>query len=150
MTAAFQKETHTFTKNDRWGQPHTYEVTLHGALEGTRIMMALVGLAGPALAGMAAQTFGSDTSLGEVKLATIDWAAVGVEVQKALMDESTNNRVRQILRNTIRDGMPLEQGYDAAYRGNYQEALVALWEVVRINGFFPLLDMLSSSDTGIQ
>lgn len=132
---------HTFTLLDADGQAHTYEFTLHKATEGQRIMFKLYALAAGPLAGALGGLLKAG-SISEVvsgdTVADLDLVKVGDALRAALADMP--GLTREILRNTMRDGQRLsdDHAFDVAYRGNYWELNLALWEVVSANRFLPL------------
>lgn len=142
-----QNDTTEFTLTDRWGNEHSYLVAMHGASEGMSIIFGLSGLLGPALGSAVhglvesgALSKAIDTNLGDLEewASLLDWKAVLGQLKEALADERALPLVHKILRHTVRDNTELnEDGFNSAFRGNYMEALRAVWEVVRINGFLP-------------
>lgn len=151
-----QKDTAEFTLTDAWGVEHSYLVSYHGASEGLEIVAKLGALVAPSLGKLVSALSDGDglsavldasfkaTDL-EGMLKLLDWSLVAGELKLALMDPALVPLVKRILRHTVRGKTPLEMGFDQAYRANYAELYKAVWEVIRINGFF---GGLSTSMTG--
>lgn len=150
----------TFQLADADGVLHTYNTTLHPASEGQEIMWALLALAsGPlaaALKGVTplftlvkgkrfSQLLDDPEVVGKAVdlLSTMDLDSVGVSVRRAIVESSCGALVAKILCKTLRDDKPLERqtNFDNAYAGNYQELVLAVWEVASANRFLPLPGM---------
>lgn len=142
----------TYTLLDADGVSHDYETTLHPASQGAAIMWQLLALAaaplGAAVKGFLATSSGFDLRAvldapdGLQRLgASVDFAAVGEDVGRALASGDRDVLVKQILSRTTRDGKRLDNviEFDGAYTGNYGELIRVIWEAVRANRFLSLL-----------
>ena len=119
----------TFTVKDREEKPHTYEMTLMPAGEGMQFTYELSAMLGGAVASL---TEGEET--------------ISEALQPALsrLDPKRLSAITaQLLATVTRDGLPMHgHEFDKAYRGNYQEMLLATGRVIQENRFIPLLDGL--------
>lgn len=139
---------------------HSYTVVQHPPTEGYGIVLQLLAAVsdplaatlGPAVQGVL-DALGKTESLLDVDtgaigaaLDSIDWSVAGPALQRAIPHLSLP-LVRQVLRYAWRDGKPLSDDgeFDLAYARNYTELFQAVFEVVRFNGFFPLLDTFATA-----
>jgi hypothetical protein len=157
---------HTFTLQDRDGQPHTYTVQLHRGSEGAPLALQLLALvvepvaagAGPVIVQGLGNTKGKGAAaVAELAsdpqlLEALDIPQLSAGVRQALLGLRPAV-MYQLLRYTNRDGRPLTSAdgrqasalFDQAYAANYVELARALWEVCQANGFFPGLSTLASA-----
>ncbi len=150
---------HTFTVGG-----HVYTVTQHPPTEGYDIVVRLLAAVsdplastlGPAVQGVLEALDGTtsvlDIDTGAVASAidSIDWGVAGPALQRAIPHLSLP-MVRKILRYTWRGELNLadDSAFDAAFARNYGELFKAVYEVVRFNGFFPLLDTFATAADGV-
>jgi len=149
----------TFECSDADGQPHQYELTPHGALDGQRVVFQLIGLgaepvgqlvAGVVQSGDLLETIDGARKAGGLEavmdldlqalLGAVDWHELGAAVRQVLATGQAPDLVRELLRHAHRDGQPLRSdvAFDQAYRQNYGELLAAAYHSIRINRFFQL------------
>lgn len=141
-----------FTLHDADGVEHAYEVILHPATEGARIMWQLVAMGvepvGKLAAGLLASDGLSATSIrtllndpaGLERLRTgLDLTGLAASVRTSLASVQMGALTKDILSRTSRDGRDLANQllFDEAYSGNYGELALALWKVVQANRFLP-------------
>lgn len=154
------------------GASHQYETQQHKAELGLGITMQLSGLVigpiteaiGPMASSLIEQTQeeaqeaadnGEDASvverlnLGEI-IKLVDFSKVAASVQLALQQLPITT-IYAVLRYTNRDGDGLidslgkpTPAFNDGYRANYLELFRAVWEVCRVNRFFPGLDSFES------
>ena len=135
----FTGRAHSFTLNDRWGEPHEYTCTLHKAEEGQELMHEIMGVfagsAGPVAMAL----------LGGGMDADADLAGAGREAQRWLSSKASVKLVRRILMHTFRDAHPLNKmtTLNDAYTANYGEQAKAAWEVIQLNDFLPVRDYIA-------
>ena len=135
-------ERHTFSLTDSTGQTHTYETFPHGALEGLKVLNYLIAAGAEPLAKLVTSTLGPDMSLaslvtGDVPLSSLDLTQMGTALKNVVGDHFLDVAT-DVMRHTTRDGQALTQmTMDVAYRQNYVEFYRALWEIIRVNRFFP-------------
>lgn len=140
------------------GQTQLYTVTRHRGSEGMGICRQLLALVveplasglGP-VAAAAFATKGVGALDNPAVLAALDFGALSRGIKAALLG-LPDALVLAVLRYTNRNGKPLvgpdgraTAAFDEAYAANYDELGAALWEVCRINGFFPGLDTFVSA-----
>lgn len=111
---------------------HRYTYVTHGAGEGLRISLRLVGLGVTSIASGLSGGANLEQAIG---------AGAGA-LAAALERDDAPDLCRAILAHTHRDGEALRDAhvFDAAFAGNYGELYQALVEVARGNGFLPELD----------
>lgn len=141
-----------FTLHDADGVEHAYEVILHPATEGARIMWQLVAMGVEPIAKLAGGLLASEglsaTSIrgllndpaGLEKLrAGLDVGGLATSIRASLASVSLPALTKDILSRTSRDGRDLANQllFDEAYSGNYGELALALWKVVQANRFLP-------------
>lgn len=155
---------HEFTLTDASGQPHEYSVTPHGASKGTGLCMRVLKIAGEPVGRLASANLGQlldmvggievgDGASNDEVFASIkdrlseldvDFGDVIRDVQMAISELGDEKLFAELFHHSYRDGKPLANPavYDEAYQANYMELFRAIWEVVTINGFLPLLRIL--------
>lgn len=148
---------HTLQITGPHGQMQSYTVTKHRGSEGMGICRQILALAvEPVLAGLgpvaaaAFATKGAGALDNPAVLAALDFGALSRGIKAALLG-LPDALVLSVLRYTNRNGKPLvgpdgraTAAFDEAYAANYDELGVVLWEVCRLNGFFPGLDTFES------
>ena len=164
---------HSFNLTDADGGTHAYIVAEHPGGEGMAIAFELLSLGLPTVLRLAGAAMESDTflatavravsgtslqagsegdTLAELRsmLSGIDFGQAAEDVRVALGSGQAPALVRRILSRTYRDGKPLssDASFDLAYTRNYMELLKAVWQVARINRFFPELSMSASGSGG--
>ena len=159
-----------FTLSDAQGNSHTYQTHLHApASGGMEIMWTLTALgaeplgrlvhgfasSGALMQGIAAgmqsatnragDTGGPFEALSDMEI-DIDFASLGADLRKVLMLLDSHDLARRIMSRTLRDGKRLsdDAAFNEAYVGNYWEYQRAVWKVVMLNRFFPLLGTSST------
>ena len=77
--------------------------------------------------------------LGDLSDLDLDLAGILRDVQGAIFAAGGDEFLKSLLKHTYRDGNPLSNGknYDTAYQANYQELFLAVWKVIKVNGFLP-------------
>lgn len=134
------------TLTDDEGNAHSYMIARHPATEGGRVMCQILGLVTGPLARLIVSAFkameGGGT-LGDVlsrDISDLDLDGVGQQVGAVLLSEASPKLIRELMRYVSRDGQRLsvDHAYNVAYTANYGELILALWEVVKANGFLPL------------
>lgn len=148
----------SFQCTDDQGQRWKYDLQRHRASEGQAIVRKIGALVvepvasalGPAGVAMFLAK-GKEGLLDDPEiLKSVDMAALGAGARSAIeaLDDAL---IFSVLRYTNRDGKPLigDTGrptalYDTVYAGNYGELVTAVWEVCRVNRFFPALDSIES------
>lgn len=159
-----------FVLTDADGEEHHYEVKAHDAVEGQRLLFALLAVgvepvaqgvllvmqnmadelmesAGDILKeGLAETVAGLDITVENV-LAGVDVGGLGESLKKSFASGKCPALVRALLTNTFRDGHHLEKDlfFNAAYTANYWEMLQAVWKVLGINRFLPPLSGLQAA-----
>lgn len=140
--------------NDADGNPHRWDVTPHNPTEGQRIVWTLLSL-GAEPVGRLAQATLTGFNLSELgtlrsllddpsalgRLAQhIDLAQVGGDIKRSVASMPMDALVRDILLHAVRDGRQLRDPthFNDAFRRNYREMLLGLWEVVKFNRFLGL------------
>lgn len=132
----------TFTLTDDDGGTHRYECRLHPATRGRILALRIAALGVAPLADVlmsaaVAAVRGKDAA-GAITpdairrgLASMPDVLGRLAGDAALLDD--------LFSLLTRDGADLSHraNFDAAYTGNYGEMAGALWEVVRVNRFFP-------------
>ncbi|MEN0065935.1 MAG: hypothetical protein AAGA48_27590 [Myxococcota bacterium] len=147
-----------FTLVDSQGTEHAYLVVMHPGGEGMDIVAELLAVGiGPIVEAIGVfvgsdgiqSLIGGDSEAAEAALeafAQLDLSRVASETRAVLVTGRVPQLLRKVLARTQRDGRPLKESrhYDAAWRGNYAEALMAAWRVIEINDFFgPLLTLVN-------
>jgi hypothetical protein len=137
-----------FTLKDADGNEHAYQLVLHDAMMGQKIMWDLVALSGETLGGLMQSLLenevGSIAGLLDKQaadLATlVDWAGVGRDIAAAVGKANMPELTTLLLRHTTRDGNSLANPvhFNQAYQANYFELGQALWQILRENRFLPL------------
>jgi hypothetical protein len=93
----------------------------------------------------AGDTGGPFEALSDMEI-DIDFASLGADLRKVLMLLDSHDLARRIMSRTLRDGKRLsdDAAFNEAYVGNYWEYQRAVWKVVTLNRFFPLLGTSST------
>ncbi len=147
----------SFILKDAKGTEHKYVCVLHGADIGMRISMQMLAMGLEPLAKAASDLLTAegglamliralkdkgDTTEATALLLKLDMQGVAAALSPALGKPEAAVLVKDILAETLRDGVALKgAGLAQAYQGNYGEMYRAVWEVVRRNGFLPLPSM---------
>jgi len=132
-----------FSLTDADGGPHDYLVALHGAVEGQGIAWRLLAAGAEPLARLIASASGG--------LDAAALGSLGADVRAAILSVGAPAMTRDILRYTSRDGAPLanDAAFNAAFRGNYSEMLLAVRRVTEINRFLPV-SLISELAPGLR
>lgn len=143
-------ETPDFVLEDSDGGEHEYYVTPHDPTEATPVMVELAAAVSGPVGDFLESNKGVIIDAVEGRESWLD-----LEVAEALQDFDVQSLFRQlrtslreldvvwlqteILRNTVRDGYPLDEAehFNDAFRQNYGELYTAVWKVIRANGFLP-------------
>lgn len=157
----------TFKLKDADGAEHTYETTLHrtengapltawvtgNVIEALTLALGDVGIEATQKAAAKGLTgwdaFKAIASDPEV-LKKVDVGKVGKALSDVVIKLSVPRQLA-VLKNTNRDGKPLvEDGkpthmYSTAYPANYPELGQAVFQVCKVNGFFPALGALGDA-----
>lgn len=140
---------HDFELKDADGKVHHYQTPALGVEEGQVVFWELVAAGAEPLA-QAAAAIVSNNGKGtleqimalpfEALLADVDLGGFGRSLRSTIMSMDMAALRKRLLRDVIRDGQQLADPdqLDAAYRRNHWELAQALWEVIRLNRFFPL------------
>lgn len=143
-------EVEQFTLTDRKGNAHSYTLCLHPGTEGAAIAASL-GLAGLAPLGEALQGLVagggklSDALDSPDLLSALKGGDLGAKAAASLRTLDLGPLSAELLRYATRDGHKLsdKKAFDAAFAGNYGELAQAAWRSISLNGFLPLLDMIT-------
>lgn len=145
---------YTFMLSGADGEQHEYIGTpIPPAAGGTALALQIYALSGGALGAMLKGLMDSMGGLGglierfngagiadlniEELLGDLDLGALGDALASSL-SKLPPRALQDLLAHTSRDGKPLRQelNFNAAYRGNYPELLIAVATVAYHNGFF--------------
>jgi hypothetical protein len=138
-------DTFEFDVTDADGVSHHYISTFLPYQDGKRVSMWLLAHAGslvasaiPALIGATGEEpkEGEEASL-DLSPATMESA--GKEIREALLNPEAERIIDLLLGQAARDGKSLRNFAGEAYRANYWERDVAVWEMIKANRFFPSL-----------
>jgi hypothetical protein len=137
-----------FVLEDFRGEEHEYIVTAHDPDEAIPTIIQFISIARSPLAKFVdanlSKVFDAATSKGtalDADVATLfDNTSIdelSTEVVGALRQVDMVAMVTSLLKHTQRDGYDLaeRQNFNDAYRRNYQEMIMAVWYVLRWNGF---------------
>lgn len=133
----------TFTLKDAEGREHLYEIIPHSTRQGQRIFWRLVALGAEPLAAafsgdaiVKALSGKADTSALAQEL-NLD--AIAGQVRQVVLSQDLPELAEELFAHASRDGEPLKGlAFDQAYQKNWMEYGLALWNIIRINQFFPL------------
>jgi hypothetical protein len=132
----------SFTVEDADGNSHTYICIRHNGANGIPVALKLGAVViRPLVAAFGAVLKSgklSDLAAGNVDLERFDADSIGAALEGVLGSKDAFGLISQVMANTTRDGKKIEKTGLDAYAGNYFDLLMALKEVVRINGFLPL------------
>lgn len=140
---------HSFELKDADGNLHEYRVVPHKATDGFQVTLRLIALGAEPLGRLADSVFSGqgDVSLNMIMddasvVEGLAFAAVGADLSRGILSSAMNvpALVRGILKNTLRDGKPLDKdlNFNDAFSRNYLELMLAVYEVVKVNRFLPL------------
>lgn len=144
---------HEFSLTDRKGVSHAYILHLHPGTEGAAIAAALnlagLGPLGEALQGLLAEG-GSVKDLLDSPdlLKSLKAGEFGTKLAASLRGLDLAALSGLLLGLTTRDGERLGNRavFDKAFAGNYGELAQAAWRSIALNGFLPLLDMITAGE----
>lgn len=139
---SIQPTTETIT--DDLGNPHTYEVTPFGAIDGRKLFLRVCRVAGPALGALTAfasaqggstQGEGAEGSSGAQKADSEGLTKAIAHVAQLLIDEDKGGLIDQLLKHTTRDGQPLSNAavFNQVFAQNYGEMFAAVALALRVN-----------------
>ena len=139
----YHQRIHHFELDDWEGKSHQYEVSLHRASAGEDIVFELLGLMAGSLASVVTSIPWDE--INDIKslldhshvLKELDFAGAGQQLQDFFRSPGSKRMARSILSSTTRDGV------DEAYTANYDEQLLAVLEVAKLNRFFPGYSVVS-------
>lgn len=118
--------------NDSAGKGHAYECIQHAGRDGVKLMASLLDICAEPMAVVAGDAGkGEKVALAEVNIAQLG-AAVGAAA-RALVKSGSDELLDELFANTLRDGKPVMDQFDAAYQGNYGELFSAIVFVVKAN-----------------
>jgi hypothetical protein len=127
-----------FSLTDAKGRTHLYKGTLIPTRLGLPLGTQLLNVCTPALVGF---------MVSRGKAEGVDPVDIMTSISAMLQTLDVEFVQKRLLANVTRDGTPVspDDQFDVIYAGNYTEMWLAVYEVVRYNGFLPLLDSLPSA-----
>lgn len=140
---------------DRKGIEHGYDVTPHepfgySGMTGIELASRVGAYLTPILAELFGDELDTDDSAADAlaKARGFDMQKIGGHVAAALKDLDPR-LIKEMFRNTIRDGIPLESdaAFNNAYRGDYIEMARAIAHIAEVNGWIPFGDILGTTES---